>query len=422
MQLAIIGISDHHTRITCGGSALPQSSPTIGLLFGQQSSSGSGSISISIIDAEEVGIYQEESLMLNPTTREQMQHVQTKIELHQKVFPMHQVVGWYRVVDNNNNVQKDVENDKDGTAALEDHLMDVLPTEKDLEIHNGWMKQFNENPIFVLMDATERNPKHDDEGFDQITTDGEKARRKLDWDEQLPFTIYECIMGGSGAATVNNNDASQSDMVHQNAPVFVNLDFELETFEPERIAVERVLENKTIVPQRNIPDDRNNEKGGTEVVSRQHSGLGDHDLLPNSTVLHLESILTSIDAINARISILLDFLYKTRDGIIEPDYALLRQVMSLVRQLPLVLGRHPLYQALTSHEVSGKDGVGGGSITEEFDKEYNDTIVMSYLATLAQMAKTIVGYSEKMHIVSETQVVGTKSSSEASTKYQYTRR
>jgi COP9 signalosome complex subunit 6 len=416
--LAIIGISDHHTRISCGGSALPPSSPTIGLLFGQQSSSSSGSsISISIIDAEEVGIYQEESLMLNPTTREQMQHVQTKIELHQKVFPMHQVVGWYRVVDNNL-----MQNHPSSNQDEADHRMDVLPTDKDLEIHNGWMKQFHENPIFVLMDATEKNPKQGEykveESSNVIITDGEKARRKLDWDEQLPFTIYECIKGGSN--TSNSADALQSDSVH-NSAVFVNLDFELEMFEPERIAVERVLNQKSTAAMQRVPtnNNRNKDKDATDEVS-EHNDLDDHDL-PNPTVGHVESILTSIDAINARISILLDFLYNTRDGIIEPDYDLLRQVMSLVRQMPLVLGRHPLYQNLNSgSEVSGKIGVGGGGIQEEFNREYNDTVVMSYLATLAKLAKTIVGYSEKFHIASETQFVRT--GSEASTKYQHGRR
>ena len=38
--LAIIGISDHHTRVVSGGSALPRTSPVVGLLFGFSSSGG----------------------------------------------------------------------------------------------------------------------------------------------------------------------------------------------------------------------------------------------------------------------------------------------------------------------------------------------------------------------------------------------
>lgn len=38
--LAIIGISDHHTRIVSGGSALPPSSPVVGLLFGHYDTTG----------------------------------------------------------------------------------------------------------------------------------------------------------------------------------------------------------------------------------------------------------------------------------------------------------------------------------------------------------------------------------------------
>ena len=43
--LGIIGISDHHTRVVTGGSALPPNAPVVGLLFGYYSndrSSGSG--------------------------------------------------------------------------------------------------------------------------------------------------------------------------------------------------------------------------------------------------------------------------------------------------------------------------------------------------------------------------------------------
>jgi hypothetical protein len=38
--LAIIGISDHHTRVVSGGSALPRTSPVVGLLFGFSSPGG----------------------------------------------------------------------------------------------------------------------------------------------------------------------------------------------------------------------------------------------------------------------------------------------------------------------------------------------------------------------------------------------
>ena len=40
--LAIIGISDHHTRVVTGGSALPKTAPVVGLLFGYYSNESSG--------------------------------------------------------------------------------------------------------------------------------------------------------------------------------------------------------------------------------------------------------------------------------------------------------------------------------------------------------------------------------------------
>lgn len=347
--LAIIGISDHHTRITCGGSALPSTSPTIGLLFGQQSSSSSsssvpGSVTISIIDAEEVGmLICTSSSSSGILTEDEMHHIQTKIELHQKVFPMHQVVGWYRVVDNTNRIRGQNDDDMNQDYG-------AIPTEQDLEIHNGWMKQFHSNPVFVLMDATvdsvgERLSRCHEEV--SAETDGEKAREKLDRDEELPFTIYECISDSNQLPEKSGQVAS---------PVFVNLNFELETYEPERLAVERVFNDRSNTTQSayNGSQKDNQLKGGLKSTGNakgkdntmeKDSGdvVSDHEV-PNPSELHIDSILTSVDAINARISILLDFLYKTRDGVIEPDYALLRQVMSLVRQLPYVMGRHPLYQ------------------------------------------------------------------------------
>jgi hypothetical protein len=139
----------------------------------------------------------------------QLQNVRTKIELHQTCFPNHHVVGWYRV-------------SRGGDETDED----PLPVEEDMVMNHGWMKEFNESPLFVLMDGgaaekTEaRNRNKGGQGRDNDNEEkeekssmqlnaGEEAREKMDRDEQLPLTVFETVMTDHG-------------------PLFVNLDFELE--------------------------------------------------------------------------------------------------------------------------------------------------------------------------------------------------
>jgi len=435
--LAIIGISDHHTRVSCGGSALPSSSPTIGLLWGQQSSPrpGSGACQvISIIDAEEVesGIDANANANANANadkkkyvkgslTQEQMEHIETKIELHQKVFPMHEVVGWYRVL---------VQPSRDGVTgtcagagAVAEEQEYALPTEQDLEIHHGWMKKVHENPIFVIMDATEHKHKYQDANTNsnsngstgegnggQEKTDGEDAREKMDRDEELPLMVYESIGSATGAGA-----GAGAEKGH--AAAFVNLEFELETFEPERIAVEKVFKTR---PE--ILHGADNGIGGEEkvgVAKKQGSASTPLDskkkgqsqvqvqpeAQPTLTELHVQSVMASVDAMNSRVAILLDFLRKTRDGEIEPHHGLLRQVMSLVKQLPLVMEGNPKEEGVGAGSTNqSESAVGMGKslgVGQEYEKQYGDMLVMSYLAALAKTTKAVIGYSEKVHILNE---------------------
>ena len=188
-QLAIIGISDHFTRMQTGGSVLPPSSPTIGLLYGYQSG-----FVISIIDAEEVEYICSTP---GPDDAQKLQNIRTKIELHQTCFPKHEVVGWYRV------------------SSIRSGREEPLPVEEDMVMNHGWMKEFNEHPLFVLMDGwaaekTEERNRNKGERDDSMQLNaGEEAREKMDRDEQLPLTMFETVMTDHG-------------------PLFVNLDFELE--------------------------------------------------------------------------------------------------------------------------------------------------------------------------------------------------
>ena len=449
--LAIIGISDHQTRITTGGGKTsPLSSPSIstnassvthktsqsnsipiiGLLFGYKNG-----VSITIVDAEEVEYPDDQS----DDDDEKHQTIQTKIELHQKVFPMHQVVGWYRVdlsrhpalvgVGENGGEEKDDSNDDDDM---------VLPSELDLIIHNGWMKKYNQSPLFVLMDGNER-PKNDDHretdaniaivpGTTQNESshskndgsmDNEKepkkkknnledAREKLDREEQLPIAIYE------SSSTIDGSNTTAAGV--GGGMVFLNLDFELETFEPERIAVEKVLQTQ---PKKNTTsssivnkNDESSSNADTSNVKNEKNNLTSNSSTTTTTAaaavtqseVQIHSLISSIEAMNTRIAVLLDFLQKTQSGEIPPNYVLLRQVQSLIHQLPLVMGNsHLLDRSATSQTISytSEEKIPNEKLFMEFENEYDDMLIVTFLATIAKTTKAVLGYSEKFKVVSD---------------------
>ncbi len=474
--LAIIGISDHQTRITTGGgktsSPLPVHDPTnsnssnvpiIGLLFGYQNG-----ITVTIVDAEEIEYPSSSSSSgsgSGTSEKEKHENIKTKIELHQKVFPAHEVVGWYRVDLTQHYLAMNIkEDDNDDDDDM------VLPTENDLMINNGWMKEYNESPIFVLMDGNERKTDNDtnDESMDHENCnnksssnstfdadqgeEGEKdpkkkknvedARDKLDRDEQLPIAVYETmIVGGNG------NGGSEGDGVSSatgtsgtgGGMVFINLDFELETFEPERIAVEKVFQTQpknttggtvtTTTATATGAKSKSDEKCAATTSSTTGASSGtDKDASSTTTIVQqtqsevqIKSLISSIEAMNTRIAVLLDFLQKTQSGEIPPNHALLRQVQSLINQLPLVMGKgiyaSPKNDTATTSDssasrVGDEEKVQNEKLAFEFDSEYNDMMIVSFLATIAKTTKAVLSYSEKFKLVSES-----KGKDHAKTRY-----
>lgn len=391
--LALIGISDHSTRVISGGTAQPTNSVIMGLLFGVQNH-----LTISIIDAEEVEYNHNK------------EHVDTKISLHQKVFPAHEVVGWYRVFRS------------DGTTG-EDREMG-LPTPEDMAINNGWMKEYNESPLFVLMSSGEKEEEEriaaeaeaarkENDGGTDMDVDGDpderEARDKMDRDEQLPLSIYETLLIAEQTA--------------RSAAIFVNLEFELETFEPERIAVEEVFKTQpttagSVLPTTSAlstppadaddppkmgpplpPKIENDTPSPSKPNQHDEDAAADalhHPPPPSASTLHIRSLQSSIEAMNARIAVLLEFLRKTQSGRIPPDHALLRQVGSLVRQLPFVTGRGDF-------AVEGSRTMRDGRVAGEFEDGYDDMLVMAFLASVAKTTKAVLSYSDKFRVTNDQQ-------------------
>jgi hypothetical protein len=330
---------------------------TIGLLFGEEDSDDH-QLNISIIDSEEV-----EPIHNTTLEPEQVNRIRTKIELHQKVFPQHHVVGWYKVVDERS---ADFESDKNY----------ALPTKNDLITHSGWMRDFNENPIFLLMNASKRKDSDVESSLQSPDDHAKNARTKLEREEELPLSVYESIMNTDNGGTV-----------------FVNLEFEIETFDPERIAVERVLKSQK--PDFQLTQRQGKVKSLDDTVEKKEL-LGESDIEmsteeadaasdPPSTAveIHLRSVISSIDAMNTRATILLDFLEKTHSKQIPVNHELLRQVNSLVKQMPFIMA------------YSAANSTNNNSVRRDvFDEDY--LLVMSYLATITKTTNSVLQYSKKV--------------------------
>mmetsp|Transcript_17535 Transcript_17535/g.35799 ORF Transcript_17535/g.35799 Transcript_17535/m.35799 type:complete len:108 (+) Transcript_17535:1-324(+) len=93
---------------------------------------------------------------------------------------------------------------------------------------------------------------------------------------------------------------------------------------------------------------------------------------------------------NARINALLQYLRKVESGKLPRDESLVRSVDGLLQQLPLVIGS---LKEASAHYSSAS--VAGMRPVKELENEYNDTMLLSYLAAVAKTAKSLHLYSEK---------------------------
>jgi hypothetical protein len=87
--------------------------------------------------------------------------------------------------------------------------------------------------------------------------------------------------------------------------------------------------------------------------------------------------------------VLLDYLQKVQKGELPADPVLMKSVDGLLSQLPLV------YAALEEGMASQSSEQNERKPLRELDNEYNDTMLLSYLAAVAKTAKTVHVYTEK---------------------------
>jgi hypothetical protein len=87
LQLAMINMADQYTRVVAAAAGSSTAASTTGLLFGTYAKQTAKSVPLlAIVDAEDLPLQAASAA------------VAVQKELHQAVFPHHEVVGWYRVV------------------------------------------------------------------------------------------------------------------------------------------------------------------------------------------------------------------------------------------------------------------------------------------------------------------------------------
>ena len=152
--------------------------------------------------------------------------------------------------------------------------------------------------------------------------------------KDLPFTLYETVVHASSEGTA----AVQT---------FERAEYKIETVEAERISVDHVAR-----------------------MSREQSSQGAR------YVAHLGGVASAVEMLNVRVEALLRYLKEVDEGRVPADHAVLRAANQLVKQLP----------ATDSQKFR-----------DNFLAEYNDTLLVTYLAAVTKGAAEMDVYTSKFN-------------------------
>ena len=241
------------------------------------------------------------------------EQTQNQVGLHQAVFPMHSVVGWYRVSEDPN------------------------PTAMDLALTRQLQRHYcatNQHPfVFALLQVPEATS----------TAAGESSAPEDSKNTGiLPLMLYQ---------------VSEDDSI-----LLAHSFWSLQTSNAERIGIERVVQER---PQQN--DDES-----------------------SSYCTHLDSLQQSLQAMQDRLEILVDFLQQVDNGsIADPPLSLLRRVQTLVCQLgPLA--------AMSSTTNPDQD---------------DTTMFLSHLAAVSKTVGAVSAYTDKVNKATESTLTSSTAAS-----------
>ena len=238
-----------------------------------------------------------------PTDRSEGSTLQ--VALHRAVFPQHSVVGWYRV-------SKDDEEDE--------------PTSQDLQVTQELLQHYADPMIFCLLQV--QNNNNNNHSFKETTKGPNNTL------QELPISLYE---------------------LHSNGAVFLGLQhWQLETSEPERIAVERVMREEPL-----------------------------QQTQKSSFLTKVQSMQNSLSNMKERIQILMEYLQNVQTGTLPSNPTLSRDVQGIVDMLG------PL-----------------SALTHEVPTDQESAILLSHLAAIAKTTSTVQAYTDKFRLMHENRSIG----------------
>ncbi|GAA5798105.1 COP9 signalosome subunit 6 [Helicostylum pulchrum] len=155
-------------------------------------------------------------------------------------------------------------------------------------------------------------------------------------EREFPIDIYESII----------------DMVDERTRlVFIKSTYKVETGEAECIAVDHVAKPSS---------------------SSHDTGLG------NTLIAHLTTQRNAIAMLNSRIQFLQQYLQDTKSGVVPVDHDIIRQISSLCRRSPVLEKK---------------------AFDEQFSTEYNDVLLVAYLASITKGLNTVNDLVDKFNLV-----------------------
>ncbi|KAG5550883.1 hypothetical protein RHGRI_009354 [Rhododendron griersonianum] len=210
--------------------------------------------------------------------------------------------------------------------------------ESDMQIHKALM-DINESPVYVLLNPSINHTQKD-----------------------LPATIYESVANTFCSCGLIN--ATLELHVIDGIPqlIFVRSSYTIETVEAERISVDHVAHLK--------PSD-----GGSAATQ---------------LAAHLTGIHSAIKMLNSRIRVLHHYLLAMQKGDIPCENSLLRQVSSLLRRLPAI-----------ESEKFQDDFLMVSVLISLANREYNDTLLITYLAMLTNCSSSMNELVDKFNTAYE---------------------
>ncbi|KAI8075409.1 putative COP9 signalosome, subunit CSN6 [Gilbertella persicaria] len=154
--------------------------------------------------------------------------------------------------------------------------------------------------------------------------------------KEFPVDIYESIM----------------DIVNERTRLaFIKADYKVETGEAERIAVDHVAKPSS---------------------SSAETGLG------STLISHLTTQRNAIAMLHTRIQFLLQYLEDIASGVMPMDHDVVRQISSLCKRSPILEKK---------------------AFEEQFTTEYNDVLLVAYLASITKGLNTVNDLVDKFNLV-----------------------